>query len=264
MTTAPAQPAAARSEPSGVRAAEARPLPYPLRSLRLHLAEKANAFLAPMLILLAVVVVTVLIGLVIGIATGFPLPDAVGEGFRSNNLGMFWAVTGFFISSAALSMNRTFTTVLALGATRRDYWLGSTAGFAVTSLVFALYSLLLLLVEKATGGWFLGVHALDVTVLGDGDPLRTVVTVFLFALGSLLLGAAFGTVFRAYGARVLTAIILAAALVVIGLVALAVWQWDTTLQLVSGTGAWLPSLILLVLVLVGAGGSFVAIRRASV
>lgn len=263
MTTAPAQ-TATPAQPPGTQQSGARRLPYPLRSLRLHLAERDNAFFAPMLILLAVVVVTVLIGLVIGIATGFPLPDAVSEGFRTNNLGMFWALTGFFVSSAALSMNRTFATALALGGTRRDYWLGTTVGFVITSLTIALFSLLLLAIENLTGGWFLGVHALDVTLLGDGDPLRTFVTVFLFALASLQLGAAFGTLFRAYGPTVLTVVIIAAALVVVGIVALAVWQWDATLRLVSGTGAWLPALILLAVVLVGGASSFLAIRRATV
>lgn len=267
MTTASATdrpataPAPGTSRPSTGSAGSSA---YPLRTLRLHLAERDHAYLAPVLLLCAVVVVTILIGLILGIALGFPLPEQVGEGFRTNNLGVIWALTGFFISSAALSVNRTFATVLALGGTRRDYWLGATTGFVITSLITGVTALMLLLIENATDGYVLGVHAIDVHLLGGGDILRTFVTAFLFALSGLLMGAAFGTVFRAFGPKVLTLVISGVGLVVIGLVALAVWQWETTLQIAQGTGSWLVPLIMLVIVLVAGAGSLLAIRRASV
>lgn len=241
-----------------------RPLPYPLRTLRLHLAERDNAYLAPVLILTAVVVLSILVGLVIGIITGFPLPAEVTEGFRTGNLGVLWALPGFLISSSALAVNRTLPTVLALGGTRRDYWLGSSAGYLVTSVVTAVAALVLLAAERLTGGWFLGVRALDVAFLGDGNPLLVFLTMTLLCLAGLLLGAAFGTVFRAYGAKGLTVVIAAAVLLLVGLIALAVSQWEITSRLALGAGVWLVPLILLGVVVASAAGSLLAIRRATV
>lgn len=250
---------------SPIRSSPTRgPLPYPVRTLKLYLAQKDNAYLAPVLILCAVVVFSVLVGLVIGIVTGFPLPAEVSAGFRTNNLGVIWALPGFFVSSAALSVNRTFATVLALGGTRRDFWLGTTAGFLVTSLVTAVTAVVLLGIERLTDGWFLGVRALSVGILGDGNPALVFLTVMLLALAGFHLGAACGTVFRAYGAKVLTAIIAGMTLALVGVIALAVWQWETTLRLATGAGDLFVPLILLALVLVGAAGSLLALRRATV
>lgn len=241
-----------------------RSLPYPVRTLKLYLAQRDNAYLAAVLILCAVVVFSVLVGLVIGIVTGFPLPAVVSEGFRTNNLGVIWALPGFFVSSAAMSVNRTFATVLALGGTRRDFWLGTTAGFLVTSLLTAATAVVLLGIERLTDGWFLGVRALGVGILGDGNPVLVFLTMMLLALAGFHLGAACGTVFRAYGAKVLTLVIVAAALVLVGLIALAVWQWETTLRVATGAGDLFVPLILLALVLVGTVGSLLALRRATV
>ena len=96
---------------------------YPLRSFRLYMALRTYSIYVAPLMLAAVLALTILAGLITGIVTGFPLPQEVASTFTG--LGMLVSVLiGFFISSAALAVNRTFATVLAFGGTRRDFWVG--------------------------------------------------------------------------------------------------------------------------------------------
>ncbi|MDO5663224.1 MAG: hypothetical protein Q4G40_11050, partial [Brachybacterium sp.] len=233
-------------------AARTRGGPYFQRSLRLYLQQRLNAYVVPVLILLAMLAFTVVAGLIIGIGTGLPLHPDISAGFRSGNLGAIWALPGFFISSAAMHVNRTFATALALGSTRRDFWIGSTLGFSVTALVTGVVGTALMLMERATDGWFIGAYGLDVSVLGSGNVLLTFLTLTLLALAGMFLGAGFGTIFRAHGPAVLTVVIIGLVLLLAGLAALAVWRWQDLAPLLAATGAWSTALVLAVITVGGA------------
>ncbi|MDO5618542.1 hypothetical protein [Kocuria sp.] len=213
---------------------------YSLRSFRIYMAQRTfSVYVAPVM-LLAVLALTVIAGLITGMVVGLPLPPEVADGFQ----GIFMVVSvliGFFISSSALAVNRTFATVLAFGGTRRDFWLGSSLGFVVTAMIAAVCGTLLLGLERLTDGWFIGVPVFDTPFLGDGNLLITFVSVLAYSLAALFMGAAFGTIFRAFGARAVTAAIVSAVLLVAGVVAVIVWQREFTLEFATDLGPWLPT-----------------------
>ncbi len=236
---------------------------YSRRSLRLYLANRQYALAVPLYTLGLMVVISILIAIVMGIATGFPLSAATQEGFRANS-GAIWSLTGFLASVGILAANRNFAMALAFGSTRRHFWLGTTAGFVLTAAVTGVGAVVALGLERLTGHWFVGAYALDVAVLGNGNVAQTFGVVFVLALLSMTGGAMFGTVYRAFGVRA-TALLGIASLVLIFLaVVLVVWRWSALEPLVAGWGAWAGVIVGAVLIVVTAVGSYAACQRASV
>lgn len=234
----------------------------PLRSMRLCLFSTTGVVLVPLMILACVVALSVVIALLIGIGTGLPLPPAVATGMASN-MGAIFSVPGFLIGVGALTVNRLFATAVAFGSTRRDFWIGSTFGFVVISLVTGVGSVLLLWLEQATNHWFIGARALDVAMLGSGNAWQTFVTITVLSLCSLFLGAGFGTLFRAYGPRGAVAAGVVLGLVVCAGLAAAIWRWQDLAPTVATLGAWLLPIGTGVLGVLAALGSYWANRRAT-
>ncbi len=235
----------------------------PLRSFRLTVYSAANVLLAPLAILGLVVAVSVVIVLIIGIRAGLPLTQEASMEMNYN-MGALLSMPGFLIGLGALTVNRQFATALAFGSTRRDFWLGSALGFLVISVVTGIGSVLLLWIEKATDHWFIGARALDVYILGQGNAWQTFLTITALCLGSLFLGAGFGTVFRAWGPRVVLVTAIGLGVVLCGGLALAVWQSDSWVPALAPLGAWLVTIGTAALGLIAAAGSFVVNRRGTI
>ena len=233
-----------------------------MRSLRLYLSNKTYVVVVPVITLLAMVVVSVFIALVMGIVVGLPLPAAAEEGFRSN-LGSLTALPGFLISVGALAVNRNFAMALAFGSTRRNFWCGTALGFVATSIVTAAAAVVLLALEKLTHGWFVHAHAFDVVAMGSGNYLKTFGMTFVLSLLSLFLGALFGTVFRAFGAVPTTVTAATLGVVVMGLIALGVWQRVRVIAFLADWGLWAVVAIVAALVVAVAAASYSANRLAT-
>lgn len=237
--------------------------PRPLRSFRLTVYSLSSVLLAPLSILAMMVIISVAIMLIIGIRTGLPLDPQASMGM-ANNMGSVLSIPGFLVTLGAMTVNRQFATAMAFGSTRKSFWLGSSLGFLVISLVTGVGSVLLLWLEKATDHWFIGARAMDVFVLGSGDPWQTFLTITATSLCSLFLGAGFGTLFRAWGPRAVIVASVALGVVLCGGLALTVWQWEAWGPALMRLGAWLITIATTVLGLVAAAGSFIAVRRSTV
>jgi hypothetical protein len=235
---------------------------YSSRSLRLYLSNKTYVVAVPVITLAAMVLISVVIALVMGIVVGLPLPASAEEGFR-NNIGSLTALPGFLISLGALAVNRNFAMALAFGSTRRDFWCGTALGFTATSLVTALSAVVLLALEKATNGWFVHAHAFDVSAMGNGSYPKTFAMTLMLALLSLFLGALFGTVFRAFGATATTITACALGVVVLVLFAVGVWQRAAVFSYLADWGLWAVVALLGVLVAAVAASSYSANRLAT-
>lgn len=238
-------------------------IPRPLRSFRLTVFSATSVLLVPLAILVLMIAVSVIIALIIGISTGLPLSENVQQSMI-NNMGAVFSIPGFLISLGALTVNRQFASALAFGSTRRDFWLGSSLGFLAVSLVTGIGGVLLLWVEQATHHWFIGARAMDVYSLGSGDPWQTFLTITVLSLCSLYLGAAFGTVFRAWGPRAVLASAIGLGLLLCGAVALTVWQWDALEPGLLRLGAWTLTIGTGAMGLIAAAGSFLTNRRSGV
>lgn len=233
---------------------------YATKSLRLYLANRQYVLLVPIYAMLAMLVISILLAAIVGIRVGLPLPASE----MSNNLGGLTAIPGFLIMLAVLAVNRNFAMALSFGSTRRDFWLGTTAGFILTASITVLGSLILLGLEKATDNWWIGARAFSALPLGNGDPVKLAAVIFVVSLGSMTLGAAFGTIFRAFGATATAVSVGGLLLLVLGTVALAVYKLETVLTWFADYGIWLGVLAGAVLALIGGIGSFIANRYATV
>ena len=236
---------------------------YSRRSFRLYLANRQYVLAVPIYTLGLMLLLSILIVIVVGIATGFPVSKDFEEGFRANS-GAILSLPGFLVSVGVLAATRNFAMALAFGSTRRHFWLGTTAGFVVTAAVTAAAAVLMLGLERLTGHWFVGAYALDVAALGNGNVAQTFGVVFVVALVAMTAGAMFGTVYRAFGAK--TTALLGVACVVLLFVAIAVivGKWGSLGPLVDGWGAWAGVAVGAVLIVVTAAGSYAACQRASV
>jgi len=233
-----------------------------MRSLRLYLSNKAYVVGVPVITLLLMVLVSVFIALVMGIVYGLPLPEGVVEGFR-NNLGSLTALPGFLISVGALAANRNFAMALAFGSTRRHFWAGTAVGFAVTSVVTSVAGVVLLALEKLTHGWFIHAPAFDVVAMGRGNYVKTFCMIFVLSLLSLFLGALFGTVFRAFGTVPTTVTAITMGVVLMGLIAVGVWQRVRVAAFFADWGLWAVVALVAALVVAVAAASYSANRLAT-
>ncbi|MEI2818847.1 MAG: hypothetical protein V9E81_00940 [Marmoricola sp.] len=234
------------------------------RNLRLYLGNRGHVLGVPLGILAAVVGLSLIIGALMGLAgAGLPLTSEVSEGTRYNG-GAIYGLPGFLISLGALAMNRYFALALAMGSSRRSFWVGTSAGFMLTSVLTAAFACALLAIERVTDYWFLGVHVLDVYVLGSKGYGWTFLAAFVVCLFGLYLGAFFGTVFRAFGAT-WTAVAVAIYVVMLaGLLAILIKYQVELAPFFDGLGSlwWLP--FAAVLMALTAGASYALNQRATI
>jgi hypothetical protein len=181
--------------------------------------DKNQLVKIPLLIIAAGIIVSVIIGELIKLA-GAP-PEAVREGMRHNQAAM-WILTGYFVSLGALLYAKSLPFAVALGATRRDYWLGTTLTLGVTSLGLALFSTLLLAIEKATNGWFTGARMYDTYIVGNGDYFSAFLMAFAISGLSLLAGNFFAAIYLRWKSAGVTIAIIGIVLLLLGVIALAV------------------------------------------
>ncbi|MFF0902117.1 UNVERIFIED_CONTAM: hypothetical protein RF653_02985 [Kocuria sp. CPCC 205316] len=78
------------------------------------------------------------------------------------------------------------------------------ATFVLHALPAAAVLTAFLLLERVTGGRFLGLPAFDVAPFAGGSPARALLVAFLLYLGAQLIGAVFATVYVRGGPVTLT------------------------------------------------------------
>lgn len=190
-----------------------------MRVVRLQLVDKKQLILVPLLIIGSGIIISIIIGELIKLA-GAP-PEAVYEGMRHNQAAL-WILTGYFVSLGALMYARSLPFAVALGSTRRDYWLGTTLTLMVTSLGLAVLSTVLLAAEKATRGWFTGSRMYDTYILGNGDYLNAFLMSFVISGISLLAGNFYAAIYLRWKSVGVTFTIIGTVVFLLGFIALAV------------------------------------------
>ncbi|MCA0178116.1 MAG: hypothetical protein LCH77_00660 [Actinobacteria bacterium] len=236
---------------------------HALRPLKLYLANRYYVLGVPLFIYAVVVVLSIAVVAIIGSMTGFPLSEEIREGTR-NNAGVLFSAPGFLVSVGVFAATRNFALALALGATRRSFWAGTTLGFALTSLMTATAASVGLGLERLTGHWFIGAHVFDVHVFGDGDLAVLFVGVFVMAIACLAAGALFGTLFRAYGTVRTVLWGAAMGVVALGLLTLAAVNDERVLAWQDAWGEWLSVSVIAAVAAAFLAGSYAAVRRATI
>lgn len=181
-----------------------------------------------------------------------------GRTFRDGLVVIFWM---FFVTGVT-RIGRWLPFGLALGATRRSFYVGTALLGVSMSLVSGLVIAGLQAIERATGGWGLSVTFFRVPHLLNGPWYATWLTSFTGLSALFVYGMWYGIVNRRWGMLGLLAFLAAQALVVLAVTFAYSW---------SGAGGHLASLSALdltgvtaALAVVFLAGGHATIRRVTV
>jgi len=191
------------------------------------------------------------------------VPSAPGGYYTGGLLTLYC----FLFACGALSMSRSLSFGLMLGVSRRVYYLGTALLVLVLGAVYGLGITLLQAVERATGGWGLGVNFFRVPWILDGPWYQTWLTAFVLLVLFFLYGMWYGLVYRRWMLPGVAAFIAAQMLVgLVAAVALALTHnWAAFGHFFSATLS-LPLLLAVLAalaVLLGLGG-FTTLRRVTI
>ncbi len=226
----------------------------PTDVLVLQYAMPTRMVVVPLGILVAVVVV--MVAVTIAIVRG----GGSGDDLEYNG-AVAWSLFGIVVSIGVQSVSVMFPLALALGTTRRTFTAGTLLTAAAESALLTLAALLLLGIERLTGGWFVGARVLGDATLGGGNPLLLIAAVFGGSLTALAVGGLYGASWVRFGARGPAVIGLGTALVVV-LALLAFLPAVVSAAQALGSGS---AVVVAVVLIAGSTlGEYVLLRRASV
>ena len=169
-----------------------------LNVTRLQLNKRDVSFIVPPSIVGLVLVISAIIAIALQRAGLDPNNPDYAAGAR-NNLGVVWSLPGFLVYYGVQAVSTTFPFAMALGATRRSYVLGTALANVLTSVYVTVILAVLLLIELATGHWWLDIYVLDNHALGAGDVWRLIPTAFLGVLFCTTIGGLFAAIWVRYG-----------------------------------------------------------------
>lgn len=224
-----------------------------IKIARTHLEGGMNYFAYPWLILgLNFLVANVISG-------------AIG-GQKNFYSGEVFAMYAAFLAMGVASVIRWLPFTLALGASRRDYFIGITFLALAVSAVDGLALALLKILERVTGGWGSSLHFFRVAYIFAGPWYLTWLTSFVLLTVSFVWGVWFGIVYKRWNLFGLLAFISAQVIVLsLGVVAAtqahawrSIGHFFTNLSIEGLTG-----LLAILAVLLLAGG-LTTIRRVTV
>ncbi|QAY69540.1 hypothetical protein [Xylanimonas protaetiae] len=163
-----------------------------LAVVRLHLVNRMQLVWQPLMIFGFIFAVNAAIWAIVSSATSASAAG-ISEGTLWSGGTSFVLVWQLMV--AVQAMNRTFAFALGMGATRRDYYLGTVTALTLTSACWAVLIGVLGAVEDATDGWGLGGHLFSVTYFGDDGPVARAWYFFLLAIFFAFLGTVAGALF---------------------------------------------------------------------
>jgi hypothetical protein len=229
------------------------------RIVHLHTVNPSIFFGVPWLILGGAWAVTMVVALIL---RGAGIPPEL-DGFRYS-----WAVLSpqwYLIVVGVQAIAYTFSFALGFGATRRDFWLGTSAMFVFVSLEMAAAIATLVQIEKATDGWWIGAGMFDALWYGQSGWLTDFYITFVLQLLVLFIGASITTIYMRWRIRGMMILLFSAVALVLALVAtltfterwVAVFDWFTAIGIVG------VFTVLLVKALAWAVAGYFVIRRAT-
>ncbi|TNC26487.1 ABC transporter permease [Amycolatopsis alkalitolerans] len=225
-----------------------------LKVARYHLVNRMNYVGLPALI------VTFTWAVNVAVAAVLPLGS---DDYYAGGLATVFA---FLLALGTLSMTRSLPFGMALGLSRRTYYLGTVLVVAALSVVYGLALALLQLVETASGGWGLRMHYFRVPWILDGPWYLTWATSFVLLVLCYCYGICYGLVYRRWNLFGAVAFVGAQVLVVLAaLTAISLTRsWSAVGAFLSTvTGPAFTGMLALVAVALALGG-FGTLRRVTV
>lgn len=231
------------------------------RIVRLHFVNPSIFFGVPWLILGAAWAVSMIIGLIITGAGG-PQED-MQAGMRYS-----WAVLSpqwYLVVVGVQAIGLTFSFALGFGATRRDFWLGTSLAFAIVSFLNAVAIATLVQVEKATDGWGIGIAMFDALWYGQQGWLTDFYATLALQMLVLFIGASITTVYMRWRMRGMMVVLFTSIALLLAFVAAMTFseRWPSLFEWFGSIGVVGAFSIVLVLAAVCAVGGYLVIRRAT-
>lgn len=164
------------------------------------------------------------------------------------------------------SMTQLFPFALGLGVTRRAFYSATALLAVVEALAYGALLLVLSLVERASGGWGLGLKFFAIDFLVVDDPLLQWLVYAVPFVAAAALGIFNGVVFKRWGQPGVYAVTIAFSVVLAAAVVLVSWQgwWPQLGGWFAGQGTTaLLGVYPLVLALLLGGAGWLVIRRAT-
>lgn len=183
--------------------------------LRMNLVDSRERIGGPWLILVAIFAVNLAIWWAIRANV-----DDAGAGTTGALSALFFILGGFYLTV----MTQVMPFALSLGITRRHFYTGVCLLIAVETLLHAIVLTALLGLERATGGWWVGMDFFSMTFMPVQNPLLQVLTYWVPLLTIGLAFLAVGAVFRRWGQIGVWAVVVALVLLLGAAVFLLTWQ----------------------------------------
>ena len=231
------------------------------RIVRLHAVTPSVFFGIPWIILGFAWLVSIIIGLIVTGAGADPAKMADGMRYSWAVLSPQW----YLVVVGVQAIGMTLSFALGFGATRRDFWLGTSAMFGIVSLLNAVAIATLVQIEKATDGWWVGVAMFDALWYGQNGWVVDFYTTLAMQLLVLFIGASITTVYLRWRMRGMVILIFSAIAIALAVVAIAVFteSLPAIFEWFFGIGIVGVFTIVLGLAAFFAIGGYVVIRRAT-
>ncbi|MRG59258.1 hypothetical protein GE115_05150 [Agromyces sp. CFH 90414] len=232
-----------------------------LRIARLHTVNPSIFFGVPWMILGFAWLISVVIAAII---TGAGAPsDQVQEGMRYS-----WAVLSpqwYLVAVGVQAIAFTFSFALGFGATRRDYWLGTSAMFVLVAVEMAVAIATLVQLEKLTDGWWIGAGMFDTLWYGQQGWWFDFYSTFALELAVLFIGAGATTVYMRWRMRGMLTLLIGAIVLIVGCVAITTFAgwWPQVVSWFAAIGLVGVFSLLLAFAVVAAVAGYLVIRRAT-
>ena len=232
-----------------------------LKVTRLQMNKRDVSFFVPAIIVGMVMIVTAIISIALQRAgvNEVGSPEYVAGAMA--NTGIIFSLPGFLVYYGVQAVSTTFPFATALGATRRNYVIGTALANAVTGLYVAAMLSVLLFIELATNHWFMGIYVLDTYALGSGNVWQLALTSFLGTFAFTSIGGVFAAVWVRFGSKGPTALVLALGLVLAVLILVFVPYFAEIFAAITGAMlAWIG----LGISVLAIGGTWFSMRRTAV
>ncbi|WP_139415978.1 hypothetical protein [Agromyces laixinhei] len=208
------------------------------RVVRLHAVTPSVFFGIPWIIIGFAWLVSMVVG-IIAHGAGGAGPEMT-EGMRYS-----WAVLSpqwYLAVVGVQSVGMTLSFALGFGATRRDFWLGTSLMFGIVALLNAIAIATLVQVEKLTNGWGIGISMFDALWYGQSGWIVDFYTTLAMQLLVLFIGASITTVYLRWRMRGMLVLVFSTAALVLAAVAIAtfteswpaIFEWLMSIGIVGG------------------------------
>ncbi|GAA1797833.1 hypothetical protein [Agromyces neolithicus] len=231
------------------------------RIVRLHAVTPSVFFGIPWIILGGAWLVSIVVGIIVT-GAGADATKMV-EGMRYS-----WAVLSpqwYLVVVGVQSIGMTLSFALGFGATRRDFWLGTSMMFGIVSLLNAVAIATLVQLEKATDGWWVGISMFDALWYGQNGWGVDFYTTLALQLLVLFIGASITTVYLRWRMRGMLILVFGAIALALTFVAIATFteSWPAIFEWLGSVGIVGVFTVVLGLAAFFAVGGYLVIRRAT-